>query len=106
MAIPLRDRHPRVTPGLTVIVDLGGRGGLARARELSLTGCYVEGIEMPVGGNLRVELPMEGNLMAIHCRVVRIEGRADGLFNVAVAFQDLAWSEICAIARYVAPRAG
>jgi hypothetical protein len=104
-ALPERERHPRVNPSLMALVRTGnGLPTITKLRDLSVTGCCLEGFRETPEAHLFVELPLGNSAVVAHSRVTRVERRSDGLVNLGLAFQDLDWESICAIARHLAPR--
>jgi hypothetical protein len=96
------DRHPRVSAALLYLVESDGRRMPVRAADLSLTGCRFEGLGSRPSSPVTVEIPARDPVRA-RARIVRAERRDDGLWDVALAFQDLDWAGICAVARHLAP---
>jgi hypothetical protein len=95
-----RRRHPRVPASFLVKTHAGGRVVLHKARNLSMTGLLLEG---DTGEDhavlLEIPLPDQHRSVVTTGRVTRREGT-----RTALHFEDLDWDDICALARYVAPR--
>jgi hypothetical protein len=65
----------------------------------------LEGVPVEPGDVIALELPIDSRPVRVRARVARVDDRVDEpTYNVAVAFQDVAWDDICAIARYLAPQ--
>jgi len=74
-----------------------------RARDLSLTGVYLEGVSATVGRVVPMELLLPGEEMSLTLagRVVRSDPDPAG---VALAFSRIGWEDMFTIARFMAPR--
>src|SRR5690349_4686461 len=95
---PARRRHPRVPADFMVTAHTGGQTLRRRAVDLSMTGLKMEGDAE--GDLLLLELPLAGDRpVFVRSRVLRREGT-----RTAVRFEELDWGDICALARFVAPR--
>lgn len=92
--------HPRVDAGFAVRLRSGGRSVVARAADLSMAGCKLQGQLGLPGGRLTVELLLPGAEPLVTSGHVR--RRLDDA--VAVEFDDLDWDDLIALARFVHPR--
>jgi hypothetical protein len=93
--------HPRVEAGFLVQLELGSRKVVARARDLSMAGLFLDGplSQLPNEINLRIPLPGQGREVVTRCQVERRQ--ADG---VALSFAQITWEDLLLMARYLAPR--
>jgi len=95
-----RRRHPRVPAGFLVKAHTGGKVMLHKARNLSMTGLLIDGdTGEDASVLLEIPLPDQDRAVVTTGRVTRREGA-----RTALHFVDLDWDDICALARYVAPR--
>jgi hypothetical protein len=95
-----RRRHPRVHAGFLVKAHAGGRIVLHKARDLSMTGVLLEG-DTGDRASVMLELPLPDQDRSVLTtgEVMRRQGS-----RTALRFVDLDWNDICALARFVAPR--
>ena len=100
---PLRPKraHPRVCAGFLVKLRLGAREVLARARDLSMSGLFLDGpvSRLPRELDLRISLPGLDREVLTTCRVRRQEAQ-----GVALSFADIDWDDFLLVARYLSPR--
>ena len=96
-----RREHPRVKAGFLVRLEVGAKQVLARARDLSMAGLFVDGpiSRLPSEFDLRIPLPGQEREVRTTCRVERRAG--DG---VAVSFARIDWNDLLLMARFLAPR--
>ena len=102
MSSAQNERHPRIRPALPVRALLDGQLVLTKAADLSLTGCFLEGLPKPRSDSLALELPIGERWIRLRARIVRVQKGAEVGCDLAVTFQDLPWDDICAIARFLA----
>lgn len=97
----IKRQHPRVRAGFLVKMQLGSREVLARARDLSMVGLYLDGplSRLPSEIDLRIPLPGQDRDVVTRCRVERAD-----LEGVAVSFQRIDWNDLIRVARYLSPR--
>lgn len=92
--------HPRVAANFMVKIFLEGKSVVAKARDLSMNGLFLQ--DLPNDGrtvlSLEVHLPGDEPFVA-DCRVRR--RTEDG---TAVEFVGLDWDHVFALARYLHPR--
>jgi hypothetical protein len=92
--------HPRVRASFMVKLSMDGRMVIAKARDLSMAGLYLIGIDSELGRTLPIRLPLPRDReISTTCRVKRRYG--DG---VAVELAPLDWDDLFALARYLHPR--
>ena len=100
---PLRPKrqHPRVRAGFLVKMQLGPRQVMARARDLSMAGLFLDGplSRLPSEMELRIPLPGQDREVLTTCRVERTD--SDG---VALSFSRIDWSDLLLMARFLSPR--
>jgi len=94
-------QHPRIQAGFLVKMQLGAREVLARARDLSMVGLYLDGplSRLPSEIDVRIPLPGQDREVLTTCRVERTNG--DG---VALSFSKIDWNDLLLMARYLSPR--
>ena len=91
--------HPRVEANLMVKILINGRSVMAKARDLSMSGLYLVGIDS-TADHLTVALPLPNDREIVtRCEVKR--RNVDGL---AVEFEFLDWDDLFARARFLHPR--
>ena len=97
----MKRQHPRVQAGFLVKMQIGAREVLARARDLSMVGLFLDGplSRLPSEIDLRIPLPGQNREVQTTCRVERTD--ADG---VALSFSKIDWSDLLLMARYLSPR--
>ncbi len=93
--------HPRVPAGFLVKLQLGARMVLARARDVSMAGLFLDGPVSQLPRELRLSIPLPGVDRDVEttCRVERREAR-----GVALSFAHIDWDDLLLVARYLAPR--
>lgn len=96
-------RPPRVGEGINIRVPTRRGEKEIQARDLSLTGVYLEGVRAAVGKviPLRLSIPEVDGELSITGRVVRCDESAPG---VALTFSRIGWEDMFVIARFLAPR--
>lgn len=95
-----RREHPRVRADFAVLLQLGTRSVEARARDLSMTGLFLERApQVPDDLCLRIPLPGLDRQVRATCRVERRERR-----GVALSFANIDWDDLLLMARYLSPR--
>lgn len=94
-------QHPRVPAGFMVKLQLGARQVLARARDLSMAGLFVDGpaAHLPAEVRLRIPLPGIDREVETTCLVERRDAR-----GVALSFAQIDWDDLLLMARYLSPR--
>jgi len=101
--LPLRAKraHPRVPAGFLVKLQLGARTVLARARDLSMAGLFLDGPVSRLPGELTMRIPLPGQDREVvtTCRVERREAT-----GVALRFAQIDWDDLLLMARYLSPR--
>lgn len=92
--------HPRVPASFMVRILQGGRALFARARDLSMVGLSVD-TPLPVSEPVEVAIPLPGERapMVTTGRVTRSDTS-----GTVLAFSDLSWDHLFALARFVSPR--
>lgn len=99
---PVRNReHPRVSADFMVRLQVGPRQIAARARNLSMTGLFIDDPLSPLSGEVHLRIPLPGLAREVvtECRVERRE-----LHGVALSFARIDWDDLLLMARYLAPR--
>ena len=92
--------HPRVSANFMVKVLLGHRQVMAKARDLSMAGLYLQAHLGDFQDRLTVAVPLPGEgELVLTARVCRRE--SDG---VALEFEALDWDEMIVLARFLHPR--
>ncbi|MGC4117020.1 MAG: PilZ domain-containing protein [Myxococcales bacterium] len=94
-------QHPRVQAGFLVKMHVGAREVLARARDLSMAGMFLDGplSRLPSEIDVRIPLPGQDREVQTTCRVERTD--SDG---VALSFSKIDWGDLLLMARYLSPR--
>ena len=100
---PLRPKraHPRVAANFLVKLDYGVKQVFARARDLSMTGLFLDGpvSQLPAEIDVRIPLPGQDREVITTCRVER---RVAG--GVALSFSRIDWCDLILMARHLSPR--
>ncbi|MHB8417216.1 MAG: PilZ domain-containing protein [Myxococcales bacterium] len=93
-------QHPRVAPPSEVILRQGAGELRCRARNLSITGCFLETPGELQAGMVDLVFMEPSGGEAVRCRgqILRREPR-----GLAVRFLGLEWGELFGLARLVAP---
>lgn len=97
----LKREHPRVKAGFMVKLEVGAKQVVARARDLSMAGLFVDGpiSRLPGEFDLRIPLPGQERDVVTTCRVERRVPE-----GVAVSFAKIDWNDLILVARYLSPR--
>ncbi len=92
--------HPRVAPPSEVVLRHGKRELRCRARDLSITGCFLETPGEVEAGEVDLVFLQPAGGEAVRCRgeVLRREPR-----GLAVRFLGLEWGAFFGLARLVSP---
>lgn len=91
--------HPRVEANLMVKILINGRTVMAKAKDLSMAGMYLVGVDT-TADQLTVALPLPSDREIVtRCEVKR--RNVDGL---AIEFEFLDWDDLFALARFLHPR--
>lgn len=91
--------HPRVEANLMVKILINGRTVVAKAKDLSMAGIYLLGVDT-TSDHLSVAVPLpDDREIVTRCEVKR--RNVDGL---AVEFEFLDWDDLFALARFLHPR--
>jgi hypothetical protein len=93
--------HPRVAVNLLVKLDNGVKQFFAHARDLSMTGLFLDGpvSALPKEIGVRIPLPGQDREVVTTCRVERYSPE-----GVALSFAHIDWSDLILVARHLAPR--
>ena len=96
-----RREHPRIRAGFLVSLQLGARRTLARARDLSLAGLFLDGPLSGLPDEIALSIPLPGQQREVHtiCQVPRRTHE-----GVALSFARIDWDDLLLMARYLAPR--
>jgi PilZ domain len=92
--------HPRVAAGFAVRLQAQGRTVVARAADLSMAGCKVQGQLGLCGDRLTMQLALPGDRALVTLATVR--RRLDDA--LALEFDELDWDDLIALARFVHAR--
>lgn len=96
---PVERFHPRVEANLMVKIFHQGRVLVAKAKDLSMAGVYLVGIDAQVE-RLEVSIPLPNDREIVTtCEVKRRH-----LDGIAVEFEHLDWDDLFALARFLHPR--
>jgi len=91
---PLRRRAPRFRVEAPVMVELGGKQGAAVARDLSVAGAFLYGLQLEEGEPLRVGMPSPGgDLHWCYGRTARVDDEGIGVSFGTLDFDAVAARE-------------
>ena len=95
-----RRQHSRVSVTFAVRLQIGAQQVAARARNLSMTGLFLEDPRCDLPANVRLAIPLPGSSREVvaDCRVERRDAQ-----GVALSFASIDWDDLLLVARYLAP---
>ncbi len=92
--------HPRVDANFMVKVLLEGRAVLAKARDLSMAGLFLQAKPPAALSRVTLAIPLPGDREVVTTARVR-RWHQEG---VALEFDELDWDDLFALARFLHPR--
>ncbi len=95
-----RREHPRVPADFVVHVEMPGGTVKARARDLSMAGCYLDApLKVPDRVQVLMVLPEEVGSVLTTCEVERRDAH-----GVALSFAEIDWNDLMRLAKFLSPR--